>query len=348
MNYKRIEKSIQFLLKLYDEQNKAGIRKWSNEIFKALCHEYGYKPNSLVHFTPKLVSDIVLADEKCFIQLLEGIDEWTETNDEIVKKDVEALWISMTKYIAENTPFRFNKENIFRMVYWRNIVSNARFQEQIIEQSPEDAYDFYRKAEYLSSHGRHNEALNCYDEAINRNPDYFNYLQGKIELLYKMNRTPEARTVYEKAIATGDDIWSKFELDINITHLMSEKKYYVEAMEYADTAISCVCKHQYNSDIEKWYYTIVKGFNVLLPDLQKMHLSSNLSKKRESFFRTIGYLISRIKKYEENKKKKISLPSGFHYIAPKGISRKRKKKGTKEKEMIEQKNRKNYPGFRKL
>ncbi|HEX5519266.1 MAG TPA: tetratricopeptide repeat protein, partial [Candidatus Nitrosocosmicus sp.] len=74
-----------------------------------------------------------------------------------------------------------------------------------IEPDLKNAVDYYNKGISLYYLGSYNEAIACYDKAIELNPDYADAYNNKGISLYYLGSYNEANTCYDKAIELNPD-----------------------------------------------------------------------------------------------------------------------------------------------
>lgn len=81
--------------------------------------------------------------------------------------------------------------------------------QSLLDANPNDAFTRYAIAMELTKAGRHDDALEAYDEVIRRNPDYVPGYQMKAQLLMELDRHEDAEGVIkagmDKAEAAGNN-----------------------------------------------------------------------------------------------------------------------------------------------
>jgi tetratricopeptide (TPR) repeat protein len=126
--------------------------------------------------------------------------------------------------------------------------------EKLIENDPKNLISHLKKAEFLALLNDYKEAINCFDNCLELNPNYYEALCGKASALLSLRYKKESLELYSKAIEID---FIKSDAYFGVSQVYMSMGPITKALSYAEKA--------YNIEPEnEWYkchYNILKNMN---------------------------------------------------------------------------------------
>jgi len=309
----KTQEAIDFLSSLYALRDKAINEEWGQKILGILAEE-GYIPYSRVPFTKDLISDILAAEYKQSAESLSArgfpVEEYEEK-----KEAIEEAWIELSGEIHtdKNGQVNLNENLVVSVVtmVWM-ILTDVDFTERG-RQFPCTASDYADRGCYYASQGREEEALECFEEAVEREGDNAWYLQNKAWVLRELKRRTEAEQVYKKALEVEKETENKFKLHLELAQFKREQENYREAIKHLLFALSCYVYGVLRGkptgtgapvliDVgEKFYLncsSILSDVLSVLSELDKIPPSDEIQKDKEMVLARARFIVTRLEQLE--------------------------------------------------
>jgi len=159
------------------------------------------------------------------VQSMRTIQE--EHNSNILddkKSDVNAS-LKVKRYVIQDGAFWNNKGQDYYKI--GNYEEAIKCYDVALEMNNGDPFVWNNKGSALRKLGRHSEAIKCYDQAINRFPTIPFFLNNKGQTLHEIGLYQEAVECYNKAINRVPEIpefWKNKGLALQALHLDAEAK----------------------------------------------------------------------------------------------------------------------------